>query len=116
MQSHSDPQAPFFSFAEHINGNAIYNLRSDTFLDFLEQVEAEFKIGAESRFLNSFDVAIYQVARWTDGFWRWANIRHNFVYHPFMHNHYNMTLDATIEDVCMTDPDILMVHKKETPR
>lgn len=109
MQSHSDPLAPFFSFAEHINGNGLYNLRNDAFSQFMERVQEEFFKNGEARFRNSFDVAIYQVARWTSGFWQWARIRHNFVYSPYIKNLYGGNL--TIQEVC--EEETLFVHYKQ---
>ena len=109
MRSHSDPLAPFYSFAEHINGNALYNLRDDAFMTFMEQVQEEFMVNGTDRFRDSFDIAIYQVARHTDGFWAWSRIKHRFVYSNYILNHYNVPYK--LDEACQ-EPGVLFVHGK----
>lgn len=48
--------------ADHINGNALYKIGDEEFTKFIERVEEEFTVN-KSRFLGSFDIAIWMTAK-----------------------------------------------------
>jgi hypothetical protein len=76
-------------------------------------VQAEFGDNGEERFRSSFDVAIFQVARFTNGFWKWARMKHRFTYSIFIQNwYYNGECD--VERVCRDNGETMFVHAKLT--
>ena len=107
VRNHTAPEAPFTPYNEHINGNAIYNLRDERFMEFLHEVYDEMVIDS-ARFAHSFDIAIYYVSRHLHGFWSWAAVRHRFRYADWIQNRYNARTNIT--ELCERHPELQLVH------
>lgn len=99
----------YYSFADHINGNALYRLDHDDFHQFLSQVQEEFSKN-KGRFLAAFDIAIYLVARHSLSFKDYAAIKHRFIYTDVLQNVYRTQTNLTL--LCGNHPNTYLVHGK----
>lgn len=99
----------YYSFADHLNGNALYRLDDPDFYAFLGKVQEEFSRN-KGRFLSAFDIAIYLVARHSLNFSEYAATKHRFHYTQLVQNVYRT--QANITQICKTNPDTYLVHGK----
>lgn len=99
----------YYSFADHINGNALYRLDDPEFHTFLGRVQEEFAKN-KGRFLSAFDIAIYLVARHSLTFSEYAAIKHRFHYTQLVQNVYRLQTNAT--QICTANPDTFLIHGK----
>ncbi|PJF20072.1 Glutathione S-transferase omega-like 2 [Paramicrosporidium saccamoebae] len=99
----------YYSFADHLNGNALYRLDDPQFHTFLARVQEEFSKN-KGRFLSAFDIAIYLVARHTLSFNEYARTKHRFQYSDLMQNMYRTA--ANITTICDANPSTYFVHGK----
>jgi hypothetical protein len=103
----------YYSFADHINGNALYRLDDPKFHNFLSIVQEEFSKN-KGRFLQAFDIAIYLVARHTLPFADYAAQKHHFQYTDILQNVYRTTTNVT--QLCHANPSTFLVHGKYLSR
>lgn len=99
----------YYSFADHINGNALYRLDSPSFHSLLATVQEEF-IKNKSKFLAAFDIALYLVPRYTLPFAQYAQIKHHFLYTDLVQNHYRSP--ANVSQICAAHPNTFLLHGK----
>ena len=99
----------YYSFADHINGNALYRLDDAAFHGFLATVQEEFSKN-KGRFLQAFDIAIYLVARHTLPFAEYAAQKHHFLYTDMLQNVYRTA--ANVAQLCQAHPSTFLVHGK----
>lgn len=97
----------YSSFADHLNGNALYRMDDPKFHDFIARVQEEFSRN-KGRFLSSFDIAIYLVARHTLSFEEYAAIKHKFQYTNVIQNRYRAAINAT--NICSTELGTFLIH------
>jgi hypothetical protein len=97
----------FYAQADHINGNAIYNLSSIRFLSFLQIVIKHFEAIPED-FLSSFDVAIWIVLKNHIPYKEYAEIRRLYFYTDFVQNYYVRAVNAT--ELCLSNDETYLVH------
>jgi len=98
-----------YSFANHINGNAIYRLDSSSFLDYLKRVHYELNQNPE-KYVESYDIAIYLVRLNRDiiNFAEYAATQHLFVYTEFIQNWYRTAGNMT--EICWESPKTYLLH------
>ena len=97
----------FYAQADHINGNAIYNLSSPRFISFLQIVAKHFEAIPED-FLSSFDVAIWIVLKNHIPYKEYAEIRRLYFYTDFIQNYYIRPVNAT--ELCLSNDETYLVH------
>jgi hypothetical protein len=97
----------FYAQADHINGNAIYNLSSSRFLSFLQIVAKQFEEIPED-YLSSFDVAIWIVMKNHIPYKEYAEIRRLYFYTDFIQNYYVRPVNAT--ELCISNDETYLVH------
>lgn len=102
-----DPAATHYPYADHINGNALYRVDSPAFMRFVETVQDEFSKN-KSRFMGSFDIAMYMVARNLMPFPWYMENKHRWVYTDVLFNAYRMRANAT--EICAANAETFMVH------
>lgn len=101
-----------WSFGEHINGNAYYNLHDPEFREYLQIVEKEFWKSPD-KFLKSFDIALYSVRRLLRdvvSWWEHTDWLRYFQYSPTIANVYRTKVNGT--EFCESYKDTYLVHGK----
>lgn len=98
-----------FNFADHMNGNALYNIKDEAFLSFLKIVEGEFDRDP-SRYLESYDIAVYKVLmdRTVFSFRQYADLKDKFVYTSFIQNYYRNPINGT--ELCKRNENTFLIH------
>ncbi|KAJ3087556.1 hypothetical protein HK102_010777 [Quaeritorhiza haematococci] len=91
-----NPMAEVASYAEHINGNAFYQLRDGQFVEFIKRVEAAFWEDTAA-YIDSYDIALY-LLRKDRKFYSWAEYTstlHLWQYTSTVQNWYRTFVNAT---------------------
>lgn len=91
----------------HINGNALYRLDDPSFLAYLEAVQEDFD-QRMSRYVGSFDLAIYLFWRGLEPYHRVAALTHRFVYTDLVQNVY--ITPTSIAAILQESPGTYLVH------
>jgi hypothetical protein len=111
-----NPLVSEWSFAHHINGNALYNLQELKFARYIDLVRSEFELDLSStanRFLGSYDIALDLVRRnrsfvsWVD----FADMTAYWQYTNTVQNWYRTPVNAT--ELCERDKETYLVHGRE---
>ncbi|KAJ3099999.1 Pyridoxal 5'-phosphate synthase subunit snz1 [Phlyctochytrium planicorne] len=116
-----DPIVGTWSFANHMNGNALYRMDDPRFTDFVEVVRQRFWVDPEE-FAGGYDVALYLVRedRNLVGWTEYASTMHLFQYTATIQNWYRTPVNAT--ELCFqegergaapSNEDTYLVHGKD---
>ncbi|KAI8838047.1 hypothetical protein BJ741DRAFT_683359 [Chytriomyces cf. hyalinus JEL632] len=103
-----------WTFAEHINGNALYRVDDAAFLKFLSLVEGEMSRDLSGdQYLHSYDVAIDLVRRNRSlvGWSEFANTAAKFQFTETVQNWYRTPVNAT--ELCHGSRSTYLVHGRE---
>jgi len=95
---------------EHINGNAIYRLDDPVFIDFLRRLHANFDNNL-TKYLASFDTAIFLFCRSLKPFTEQAKIWHKFVYTNLIQNVYRTP--TRISDILEREKQTFLLHGRD---
>lgn len=107
LRGEQDPLRTYESWADHLNGNALYRLGNPAFTAFLETVQEEFSHNP-ARYMGSYDLAIYLVARNSLSFAQYTAGKHKFVYTNLIQNYYRKEANATL--ICAAEPETFFIH------
>ncbi|KAJ3338874.1 hypothetical protein HDU93_008927 [Gonapodya sp. JEL0774] len=111
LRPHTEP-FPLYTFADHINGNALYRISSAPFKSFIRVVELMLRRRPQA-YIESYDIAIYLVARdrkvtpWES----YARIVGRFGYTDVIQNWYRTELNAT--ELCARERTTYLLHGRE---
>jgi hypothetical protein len=96
-----------WNWVGHINGNALYNLRDDAFVEFLRLV---IQYEPPNHFWKPFDVSIWRVLHAFPHAWPvYQRYRSKFVYSNFIH-HWGFHVTGKDFDFSVSRPEVFLVH------
>ena len=98
-----------YTFADHLNGNALYHVGDKDFANFIARLEADF-LEDPAKYVHCYDIALYNFRRDRSvfSFKEYGDTLHKFVYTNLVQNYFRTEVSA--EQVCRESPETYFVH------
>lgn len=98
-----------YTFADHLNGNALYRVGDAAFRAVIARIEERF-MAAPGDYVGCYDIALYLARkdRAVFSFEEYAAMQHRFAYTDIVQNYFRTPVD--MRDVCARSPTTFLVH------